>query len=396
MIYYPEMNVCFETFGCRLNRAEALEDEAKTIAAGHRAVTKHSDADFFVIRGCSVTARAQRDCEKLIEHLKAKYPLKRVYVTGCLPEAKPFIVKERPGEAPVPTRTARAYLKVQNGCSGECTFCIVPRFRGKSVSLDFDLALDKAKRFLDAGYREIVMTGCNLSLYASGGKRLPELVAALAELDPACRVRLGSLEPFLAADETIDAMAAHENVCRFLHMPIQSGSDRILALMKRPYTVEAVRTLLEKARALMPEVGLGCDMIAGFPGETERDQLLSENLLKELKIAHVHAFPYSKRPGTPAATMAGQLERELVRHRAKALAAIGERNRRAFAQRFVNTETEVVIESEKKLCGWTGEYLWVEELLPPGKTVTRQSERRQKVKFLIKKTDHGRLYGTRV
>ena len=355
------MNVCFETFGCRLNRAEALEDEAKCLAVGHKVVTDHQEADFFVIRGCSVTSRAQRDCEKFIAHLREKYPNKRIHVTGCLKEARPFVVKRKDEIPPVPMSTARAYLKAQDGCNGECTFCIVPRFRGKSAAEEFTTVVDKAKRFIDAGYHEIVLTGCNLSLYASEGKRLPDLVATLAELDRACRIRIGSLEPFLSAEETIDAMAEHENVCRFLHMPIQSGSNRVLAAMKRPYTAEKAEQLMQRARQLMPSVALGCDMIAGFPGETERDHFASEALLTRQRIVNVHSFPFSRRPGTPAATMAGQLQHETVVDRARKLAKIGKTNLRAFARQFVDKTVEVIVESENQATGWTGEYLWFEE-----------------------------------
>jgi len=390
------MNVCFETFGCRLNRAEALEDEAKCLAAGHRLVTDHQEADFFVIRGCSVTSRAQRDCEKLIQHLREKYPTKRVYVTGCLKEAKPLVIKSTPDRVPVPTRTARAYLKVQDGCSGKCAFCIIPRFRGESVSEGFTATLDKARRFIDAGYHEIVVTGCNLSLYADGGKRLPDLVAALAGLDRGCRVRLGSIEPHLAAEETIAAMAEHDNVCRFLHLAIQSGSDAVLQRMKRPYTAEAVCTLIRRARTLTPQLAVGADMIAGFPGEQEVDHLASTALLTLMRIVNVHAFPYSKRPGTRAAVMPNPLPHATIVQRAKALAEIGDTNRRAFSQRFLGQTVEVVVEKENAHVGWTGEYLWFEELQGEKLSPEPTNERKKCLAFKVRKVRHGRLYGTRV
>ena len=229
------MNICFDTFGCRLNRAEALEDEARTLAKGHHIVSSHAEADLIVIRGCSVTARAQHDCEKLIAHLRENYPGKRVFLTGCLPNAKKLDIsslsrstKDIPVAAPVPKRTARAYLKVQDGCSMGCTFCIVPKFRGDPVSVPFDEVMDKAKRFIDAGYHEIVVTGCNLMLYSSEGRRLPELVAALAALSPDCRVRIGSVEPGPLAMEVVHAMAENANVCSSTSpcSPEATGSSR--------------------------------------------------------------------------------------------------------------------------------------------------------------------------
>lgn len=390
------MNICFDTYGCRLNRAEALEDEARCQAAGHRIVRYHQEADLIVVRGCSVTSKAQHECEKVLEHLRKKYPMKRIHVCGCLKNASPLAFEQPDPVPPVPTSTARAYLKAQDGCSGECSFCIVPQFRGTSISEDFTSLIDKAKRFIDAGYTEIVLTGCNLSLYASQGRRLPELVSALAELSPdTCRIRLGSLEPFLAARETVEAMAAHRNVCRYLHLPVQSGSNRILERMKRPYTVEEVEALMERARALMPSVALGCDMIAGFPGETERDHLDSQSLLQRQKIVKVHSFPFSRRPDTLAATMPCQLPHEKIKARAGELADIGKANRRAFARQFVGRTVEVVIEDVEKAAGWTGEHLWFEQLDAAGTKPLERLARREKARFVVRKADDTHLLGAR-
>ena len=251
------MKVCFETFGCRLNKAEALQQEADYLAAGWELTEKHSDADLFVVRGCSVTARAQRDCERLVEHLKRKYPAKPIRIEGCL--EKPLLQRLRPGMQPhnvphspenTPVRTARAYLKAQDGCSGKCTFCIVPHFRGQSTSVPFQELADKTRRFIEAGYREIVLTGCNLTLYASKGKRLPELVSALADIaeGASARIRIGSLEPGPCAIETVHAMAGRHGICRFLHIPVQSGSDRVLGAMRRGYTVADVEELASSCR----------------------------------------------------------------------------------------------------------------------------------------------------
>ena len=180
------MKVCLETFGCRLNRAEALEMEARFLARGWTRTERHDDADMIVVRGCSVTSRAQKDCERLVEHIRRKYPNKRLVVTGCLKDHRnEHWLRDLSGD-PVPTSTARAYLKVQDGCGASCAFCIVPQFRGRPRSVPFQDAIDKAKRFIDAGYHEIVVTGCNLSQYAADGKALPDLVDALAGVSPDC------------------------------------------------------------------------------------------------------------------------------------------------------------------------------------------------------------------
>ncbi len=361
------MKVCFETFGCRLSRAEALDQEAEFAARGWVRTEGHADADLIVVRGCSVTRHAQRDCERLIEHIKRKHPFKRLVVTGCLADrTKPFVLKQRTDGVPppVPTRTSRAYLKVQDGCAGKCTFCIVPKFRGKSVSVPFQDVIDKARRFVDAGYREIVVTGCNLALYASDGKRLPDLLAALTDVAPpslgagACRIRLGSLEPTPVAREVIDVIAERENACRFLHIPIQSGSNRILSLMGRPYSAKDISEIIHAARERVPGIALGCDMMTGFPGEGDLDFLSTQGLISRARFERVHVFPFSERPGTAAAAMPDVIPDEKRRARARELAAMADKQRSAAARNFIGKTVEFVVEDEKTCSGWTSEYFW--------------------------------------
>jgi len=395
------MNICFETYGCRLNRAEALENEAKCLSLGHRVVNRHSEADVFVVRGCSVTARAQRECEKMLRHLQHHYPNKRIIITGCLPNAQRTFDLTRTGKPaeispetppPVPTRTARAYLKVQDGCTGACTFCIVPKFRGESRSESFEQTLAKARRFIEAGYHEIVVTGCNLALYASEGKRLPDLIAALADLDTDCRIRLGSLEPWGCADEIVDVMAGNARVCKFLHIPVQSGSDRILKLMKRPYTVADVERIVERARTRMPLIAVGCDLMTGFPGESEGDFMQTRNLLTRLAFSNAHVFPYSERPGTPAAKMPGLVQRHVRSERAHTLGGIAMATRKRFAQRFIGREVTVVIESHgTQPKGWTDEYVWFEGPVRPA--AADIGKHKQTMRFIVRSASDGILHG---
>jgi len=408
------MKVCFETFGCRLNRAEALDEEARYLAAGWELTQRHDEADRFVIRGCSVTARAQRDCEKLIAHLKRKYPTTRIIVQGCLSQqtnaagALNVRIANRVRRAqdlplpdgvvvPVPTRTSRAYLKVQDGCSGKCAFCIVPHFRGRSVSEPFKALLDRAKRFRDAGYHEIVVTGCNLSLYASEGKRLPDLLAALAAvgddstLENSCRIRLGSVEPGVCALETVSVIAEHKNICRFLHLPIQSGSNRILLAMGRPYLVKDIDDILQLAVKRIPLIGLGCDVMTGFPGETEMDFLATRGLLERQPFTNVHVFPFSQRPGTSAATAGGQVPKDVRSRRAHELAALTDVKHNQAAKRFRGHQVEVVIENEKEQAGWTSEYFWFKR-----SSLARISDplpRKSLAKFQVTNSHHGELVG---
>lgn len=357
------MKVCFITFGCRLNKAEALQMEADYIADGWEVTDDHKDANLFVVRGCSVTRKAAEESERTIAHLHRHYPSVTVRVCGCLkrngvglPRLSPALDLRHPAGLAIPVRTARAYLKVQDGCAGKCSFCIVPQFRGTSTSVPFSDILDRARRFIDAGYREIVVTGCNLSLYASEGKGLPDLVAALAGLDRSCRIRLGSLEPGACAAETVHAMAANTNVCRFLHLTVQSGSSRILSLMRRSYGPRDVSGTVETATRLMPVLGLGCDLIAGFPDERELDFEATKSLLNRYPFVRAHVFPFSARPGTPAAVFPNQIPHGLRSKRARELMSLVRRSRKAFAQKFFLRTVEVVIETEEKSAGWTGEY----------------------------------------
>lgn len=371
------MNVAFKTFGCRLNLAESLEMEAAFEAAGHQVVPiPHPDCaidpafapDWIIVRGCSVTARAQRDCEKEIARLSRQFPSAKIWRTGCLAGAETVPVTPV-GTVPmtlggtVPMATSRAYLKVQDGCSGRCAFCIVPQFRGPPVSVPFAHVLERARAFIAAGYRELVVTGCNLSLYRDSGNGLPQLLAALAELSPAPgsspvhRVRIGSIEPGICDDALVDAIAAHPNICPFLHISLQSASHSVLKRMNRPYTIDAVAHLCAEARRRIgPHFALGADVIAGFPGETQSDFAATLSFLREIPFTHIHAFPFSERPSTPAASMPGAMPRAVRLERARELNLAARELNAAFARSFIGSTVEVCVEAGG-LEGRTAEYL---------------------------------------
>ena len=399
------MKVAFVTFGCRLNRAESLDLEARYQAAGHEIVdlgmtsretggthpVANNIPDLILVRGCSVTAKAQRDCEKAIAHLHARYPSTEIRPIGCLTNAQPPPTPHLlPTTNSIPLQTSRAYLKIQDGCSGKCTFCIVPHFRGAPVSVPIDEIMVRTRAFLAAGYREIVLTGCNLSLYKSNGYNFASLLEILAELgtDPnwesrhlggvspddaakmaafpvrkiagsvPARIRIGSLEPSKGCEKILDVMGNHPNICRFLHLSLQSGSDRILKRMRRPYNIGLVDQFCTMARErLGTDLALGADVITGFPGETDEDFAATRDFLVRHAFSNLHVFPYSERPGTPAATMDGALPRAVRLARARELTELGHRQRETFAQTFLGREVEVCVE-----CG--GEHGWTSAYLP--------------------------------
>ena len=371
------MRICFVTFGCRLNRAESLDLESQYAAAGWDVVQLPSPVDevdeldavvpdVVVVRGCSVTAKAQRDCEKKIAQLRARFPDAEILAIGCLPDAKPIPAHLAPPpfpdeSAPVNRRLSRAYLKVQDGCSGKCAFCIVPSFRGSPVSVPFEQALSRARAYLDAGFREIVVTGCNLCLYRDSNRRLPELVSAIAGLESSGhRVRLGSIEPGLCDTSLLDAMEANPNICRFLHLSLQSASNRILRLMRRPYTIEQVAEFcVDATRRFGERLAFGADVITGFPGETDADFESTKAFLsfhlphpsspishRPLLIPHLHICPYSEREGTEAATMKPSVPVEVRRARAKELETIAAVNHERFARSLIGQEVEVCVERD--------------------------------------------------
>lgn len=386
------MKVCFDTFGCRLNRAEALAQEAGFVARGWQTTESHADADLIIVRGCSVTSRAQRDCEKLVAHIIEKYPTKRVVVTGCLKEKRNEAILRDLSLDEIPTRTARAYLKVQDGCSGGCTFCIVPKFRGRAVSVPYESAIDKAKRFIDAGYREIVLTGCNLTMYSSNGRHLADLANVIASLDANCRVRVGSVEPGAAAHELIDAMAENVNICRYLHLPIQSGSNMILSAMRRPYSIKTVEDVVSKALAKMPLLAIGCDLMVGFPGEGDLEYLATRTLFRHIPISRAHVFPYSERPGTSAAALPNEVPKEVRHERARELADVADGERTRYAKKMVGREVEIVVEDANSVAGWTSEYLWCRAQHDLAERF--RSKRRERVKMRVLKTEGHMLIGS--
>ena len=359
------------TFGCRLNAFESEVIRRAAAAAGL--------AGAVIVNTCAVTGEAERQARQAIRRARRRHPEARIIVTGCAAELAPehyaalpevdrvldnqaklrpqsYLAQHAaatdPSEAATPLvdgfeGKCRAFLQVQQGCDHRCTFCIIPYARGASRSVPMGAIAEQARRLVVAGYREIVLTGVDLTAYGADlpgrpslGQMVRRLLAAVPELE---RLRLSSLDPVEIDAELWRLLAEETRLMPHLHLSLQAGDDLILKRMKRRHSRAEAIAVARRARALRPELALGADLIAGFPTETEDNFRRSLDLVGECGLAFVHVFPYSSRPGTPAARMP-QLPVPVVRERAARLRAAGEAALAAELRSRIGAETDVLIE----------------------------------------------------
>jgi threonylcarbamoyladenosine tRNA methylthiotransferase MtaB len=389
------LRLAFTTLGCKVNRfdGEALLARLRDHA---EVVPFEEEADLYVVNSCTVTAVADRQTRQLLHRARRRNPDARVVLTGCLAATdasgarlgaevdRIFAQSEHDGlvayvvglaaarQPPSPSSTipgtvrARPFLKIQDGCDHACTFCIVPRARGASRSCLAPAEVRAALQALgERGFHEVVLTGIHLGQY---GRDLdpPTSLAALlgACLGAVERLRLSSIEPQEIDPELVELMASEIGICHHLHVPIQSGSDSILEQMNRPYRQEEVRGLLDHLRSCLPAAALGTDLITGFPGETERDFEHTLELVQSSPLTHLHVFPYSPRPGTPAEQLWRRepVQHEVVRERAARLRRAGLAKLLAFAEGQLDQSRPVLIERRDRqglLAGVSDNYLRV-------------------------------------
>jgi threonylcarbamoyladenosine tRNA methylthiotransferase MtaB len=264
---------------------------------------------------------------------------------------------------------SRAFVKVQEGCNEQCSFCIVPQTRGSSRSRDPKLVLDQVSQLLNSGYGEIVLTGVHVGDYGvdlgNGGRLLTGLMEQILEIKGVERLRLSSIEPSTITDDLIDLMAAEPRLARHFHIPFQSGSDDVLARMKRRYTVETFDTLVERISVRLDEFGLGTDVICGFPGEDDNAFQETFDCLTRWPITYVHPFTYSVRPGSEAAGFGDQIPPDVKKRRTRALRRLSKECSAAFGQRHVGRDVEVLLEvseraGERVVSGLTDTYVRVD------------------------------------
>jgi threonylcarbamoyladenosine tRNA methylthiotransferase MtaB len=365
----PETEII--TFGCRLNAFESEVIRRAAATAGLK--------DAVIVNTCAVTAEAERQARQAIRRARRRHPEATIIVTGCaaeiaseryatLPEVDRVLgnraklrAESYLPEDPTPADLAetachlvdgfegksRAFLQVQQGCDHRCTFCVIPYARGPSRSVPMGLIADQARHLVAAGYREIVLTGVDLTAYGADltgtpslGQMVRRLLAAVPELE---RLRLSTLDPAEIDEELWRLLAEEKRLMPHLHLSIQAGDDLILKRMKRRHSRANAIAVARRARALRPEVALGADLIAGFPTETEAMFRRSIDLVAECGLAFVHVFPYSARPGTPAARMP-QLPDPVVKERAARLRAVRDAALAAELCCRVGDETDVLIE----------------------------------------------------
>ncbi|SPF32627.1 Threonylcarbamoyladenosine tRNA methylthiotransferase MtaB [Candidatus Desulfosporosinus infrequens] len=381
--------VCFVTLGCKVNQTESEAIAQLFREAKYQVVGATEEADVVVVNTCTVTNTGDGKSRRVIRRMIRQHPESFVVVMGCYAQTAPgevlgiegvdlvlgtqdrmkmierieqVRVERKPQNAvreiweaeefeELPQlneeHRTRAFLKIQDGCNQFCTYCIIPHARGRSRSRLPENVLAEARRLVEEGYPEIVLTGIHTGYYGRDlGEEwnLASLVRELVKMPGLQRLRLSSIEPMEYTPELIESIVSSDKVCPHLHMPLQSGSDRILARMNRPYTLNEYRDLLARLRQRIPNLAITTDIIVGFPGESEDDHASTVDFVRSCNFSGINIFPFSKRKGTPAASYPDQVLKILKEHRVKELLAVARNSQEAFVRRFIGKPVEVLIE----------------------------------------------------
>ncbi|HEY2995993.1 MAG TPA: tRNA (N(6)-L-threonylcarbamoyladenosine(37)-C(2))-methylthiotransferase MtaB [Methylomirabilota bacterium] len=397
--------VAFTTLGCRLNQADTQALQALLEGRGFRTVPLEAAPDVVIVNTCTVTARAELSDKRAIRRAARLSPHGRVVVTGCWAQTSPGEVAALGGvdlvvgnadkarlpdlleqlataatprievsdiaaariDTPGAAQRARQFVKVQDGCQHRCAFCVVPLARGASRSLPPAVVEDHVRRLVDAGHPEVVLTGVDLGHYGADLRPRTSLAALLARLVTIAGLRwlrLSSMLPAYFTDDVLELVTTSPVIAPHLHLPLQSGSDRVLRAMRRPYTVTMYRTLVERLAAAIPRMGLGADVIVGFPGESEADFAETVALVEALPFSYLHVFPYSARQGTEAATRPGRLSAATAAARGRRLRELAAVKNLRFREGMRGRVEDVLVLEERAratgdLVGLTGNYMEV-------------------------------------
>jgi threonylcarbamoyladenosine tRNA methylthiotransferase MtaB len=397
-------SVALYTLGCKLNFSESSSIGRSFVKEGYSLSEFENGADIFVINTCSVTDFADRKCRKIIRKAKRINPDSLVVVTGCYAQLKPeeiagfegvdmvlgaaekFRIVEHVSALDLAGHTivkagnihqflpfesswshgdrTRTFLKVQDGCDYKCSFCTIPQARGKSRSDSIQSIVQKAHEIGQSGVREIVLTGVNIGDFQSsdGQGDFLELIKELDKVETVDRFRISSIEPNLCSDEIIEFVARSHRFMPHFHMPLQSGNNKQLKLMRRRYKRELYEDRVNKIKNLMPHACIGVDVIVGFPGETDEDFELSYNFIRLLDVSYLHVFTYSERSNTPAADMPDSIDMHTRRQRNERLRMLGMKKKHFFYDQFSGTKRKVLIENSPLngcFTGFTDNYIKV-------------------------------------
>ena len=390
------MTAALATLGCKVNQCETAYLEERLRGAGYGIVPFSGRADLYCLNTCAVTARAAVESRQLIRRALRQNPEARVVVTGCYAQIAPAEVACIPGVSLIlgsseklallehltesvsgatltirvgDQRTTgisqplvlsafagrtRAFLKIQDGCDASCSYCIVPHARGRSRSIPSAPVLEQVERFLAGGFQEIVLTGIHLGQWGRDLEPPWHLTSLIGDIFAQCpppRLRLSSLEPGEISGDLLERVASEPRLCPHLHVPLQSGDAAILGQMNRTYHPLFYRDLVHDAVARIPGLAVGADVLIGFPGETDACFLNTYRLLESLPLAYLHVFPFSPRPGTPAALMKGGVPPPVIRTRSALLRQLDRAKRLAFMGRFVGTVRPVLLEGRSAADG---------------------------------------------
>lgn len=398
-----QKRVSFHTLGCKLNFSESSTIAREFERGGYLRVEPSEPTDVAVINSCSVTEHADKKCRNIIRKIHRRNPNAIIAVTGCYAQLKPndiaaidgvdivlsnndkgdlykhVVELQDRGKAEVYSCSVenitrffaayssgdrtRSFLKVQDGCDYKCAYCTIHYARGSSRNMPIADIVEEAKEIAAAGQKEIVITGINTGDFGrTTGEKFIDLLRELDKVEGIERYRISSIEPNLITDEIIEFCAASPKFMPHFHIPLQSGSTKLLGLMRRRYTAERYRERIAKIRSLMPDTFLGVDVIVGFPGEGEEEFMESYRLLEEVGASFLHIFPFSERPGTPAVEMPNKVQSRISTERVARLEELSTRLHREFSQKFLGTEREVLFEStehEGMMYGYTDNYLRV-------------------------------------